>query len=375
MNDESDNFDNLSPFKHLVYCTRCCLPSTSEDIGFDEAGICKACESSEEKMKIDWHKRQGELKKILESAAKSSKDNYDCMVPISGGKDSAFQLHILTKKYKLKPLAVTFSHNWYSKTGWDNLWNVIEKLDVDHIMYTPKRSLVNRLARKSLPAIGDSCWHCHAGVLSFPLHIAVKFGIKLLVFGESSAEFSSRDTFLSQKLDLGCASKMYDVFMKISVQKGPEKMVSKEISRDELVMFFPPSKKDLDKNHIKAIYLGDYIFWDQERQTEFLVNEYGWKEDKVEGTYKRYKSVECKMPGVHDYAKYIKRGFGRATDFVSQDIRAGLMTREEGFKIAKKIDAERPKALDYYLKVTGYTEEEFLDILKKMRKGSAKKLP
>ena len=140
-------------------------------------------------------------------------------------------------------------------------------------------------------------------------------------------------------------------------------------------MFFPPSKKDLDKNNIKAIYLGDYIFWDQERQTEFLVNEYGWKEDKVEGTYKRYKSVECKMPGVHDYAKYIKRGFGRATDFVSQDIRAGLMTREEGFKIAKKIDAERPKALDYYLKVTGYTEEEFLDILKKMRKGSAKKLP
>ena len=88
-------------------------------------------------------------------------------------------------------------------------------------------------------------------------------------------------------------------------------------------MFYPPSKDELDKK-IQAIYLGDYIFWDQERQTEFLVNEYGWKEDKVEGTYKRYKSVECKMPGVHDYAKYVKRGFGRATDFVSQDVRAGL---------------------------------------------------
>ena len=110
---------------------------------------------------------------------------------------------------------------------------------------------------------------------------------------------------MSQKLDLGCASKMYDVFMKISVHKGPEEMVSSEISKDELVMFYPPSKDELDKKKIQAIYLGDYIFWDQERQTEFLVNEYGWKEDKVEGTYKRYKSVECKMPGVHDYAKYV----------------------------------------------------------------------
>ena len=93
-------------------------------------------------MKIDWHKRQKELKKILEKASKESGNNYDCMVPISGGKDSAFQLHILTRKYNLKPLAVTFSHNWYSKTGWENLWNVLEKLDVDHIMYTPKEVLL-----------------------------------------------------------------------------------------------------------------------------------------------------------------------------------------------------------------------------------------
>ena len=165
------------------------MPETTEGINFDELGICKACRASEEKMRIDWSKRKSALKKILMNAKKSSKDNYDCMVPISGGKDSAFQLHVLTRIYGLKPIAVTFSHNWYSKTGWDNLWNVLEKLDVDHIMYTPKRSLVNRLAKKSLKKIGDSCWHCHAGILSFPLHIAVKFNIKLLVFGESPVIF------------------------------------------------------------------------------------------------------------------------------------------------------------------------------------------
>ena len=94
------------------------------------------------------------------------------------------------------------------------------------------------------------------------------------------------------------------------------------------------------------------MFWDFEKQTEFVKKEYGWKESNVEGTYKKNKSVECKMPGVHDYAKFLKRGFGRGTDFASSDVRAGLLTREEGFKIAKKYDEREPKALDYYLQIT-----------------------
>src|SRR5688500_7386854 len=118
---------------------------------------------------------------------------------------------------------------------------------------------------------------------------------------------------------------------------------------------------------IRALSLCDSMFWDHEQQTEFLVREYGWQEDKVEGTYKRYKSVECTMPGVHDYTKFLKRGFGRGTDMASQDVRAGLMTREEGFEIAKKHDTERPAALDHYLKITGYSEQEFHDIMSSQR--------
>ena len=151
-------------------------------------------------------------------------------------------------------------------------------------------------------------------------------------------------------------------------------MVDKSLPKKELKLFIPPTKKELIESGISSIYLGDFMFWDMEKQSEFIIKEYGWKEDKVEGTYKRYKSVECKMPGVHDYSKFIKRGFGRATDFVSQDIRNGLLTREEGFKIAEKEDQKRPKALDYYLKITGYSEKEFVDILKKLRKGKAKNL-
>ena len=117
------------------------------------------------------------------------------------------------------------------------------------------------------------------------------------------------------------------------------------------------------------------MFWDDERQTEFIRDTYGWQEKDVERTYKKYKSNGCVMTGVHDYMKFIKRGFGRATDHVSRDVRTGLLTREEGFELVKKYETKRPEALDYYLKITGLTEEEFMKGLKNLREGSAKKLP
>ena len=358
------------PFPKLRYCTRCCMPESSERIGFDELGICHACRSSEQKMRINWADRQKKLRTLLEEAKAKSGSNYDCVVPISGGKDSAFQLHILVKVFGMTPLAVTFSHNWFTETGKYNLANILDKLGVDHMMYTPNRGLVNKLARKSLPMIGDSCWHCHAGVWSYPFHVACKFKIPLIIYGESPAEFSGRTTYWEQDLDNN--KDFVKVGLRESIKVPADKMVDENISRKELNLFFPPTVQELEEAGIYGAFLGDFVFWDHERQTEFLVKEYGWKEDKVEGSYKYYKSVECRMAGVHDYAKYIKRGFGRGTDFASQDVRAGLMTREEAFDLAAQVDAERPGALDYYLQITGYSEEEFYRILKEKREGKAK---
>ena len=358
------------PFPKLRYCIRCCMPETSERIGFDELGICHACRSSEQKMRINWADRQKKLGGILEEAKAKSVANYDCVVPISGGKDSAFQLHILVKVFGMTPLAVTFSHNWFTETGKYNLANILDKLGVDHMMYTPNRGLVNKLARKSLPMIGDSCWHCHAGVWSYPFHVACKFKIPLIIYGESPAEFSARTTYWEQDLDN--KKDFVKVGLRESIKVPADQMIDEDISRKDLNLFFPPTAEELEEAGIYGVFLGDFVFWDHERQTEFLVKEYGWKEDKVEGSYKYYKSVECRMAGVHDYAKYIKRGFGRGTDFASQDVRAGLMTREEAFDLAAQVDAERPEALDYYLQITGYSEEEFFRILKEKREGKAK---
>lgn len=357
-------------FKQLRYCLRCCMPETSEGIDFDELGICRGCQSSEQKMHINWAERKKELEKKLEYYKDRNVDNYDCIIPISGGKDSVFQLHILTKVYNVKPLTVTFNHNWYSDTGKYNLWNAIEKMDVDHIMFTPNRSIINKLAKKSLYKIGDSCWHCHAGIPAFTLQVAVKFNIPLIIWGESVAEFGSKASYKDNV--------QFDetYYLKVSSKVNPEEMLDDDIgiTMKDLCPFMIPTKDELDSLGLAGIHLGDYMFWDGERQVEFLKKEYGWKEDDVEGSYKKYKSVECKMIGVHDYSKFVKRGFGRATDQVALDVRAGLLSREEGFELIKEIDPQRPDALDYYLKITGMTEEEFVQVLKAWRKGKAREL-
>ncbi|MBS3133759.1 N-acetyl sugar amidotransferase [Candidatus Woesearchaeota archaeon] len=351
-------------FEKLRYCVRCCMPATNIGMKFDELGICLACRSSEEKMHINWLERQEQLKKILDKYKGSAGNNYDCIIPVSGGKDSCFQLHVLTKIYGMKPLAVTFSHNWYSKTGWYNLWNMLDKLNVDHIMFTPNRNLINKLAKQSLKGIGDPCWHCHMGVGSFPLQVAVKFNIPLIIWGESIAEGTGRATYSSPLKEFD-----RDYFVRNSARLYPDQMVSDIITKKDINSFQLPNPEKIGKLGLVGLHLGDFIFWDSERQVEFIKKEYNWKEDIIEGSYKNYKSVECIMEGMHSYTKFLKRGFGRATDHASQDVRTGLLTREEGFELAKRYDNEIPEVLNFLLKETKLTEKEFYDIMKEHRKN------
>jgi N-acetyl sugar amidotransferase len=357
-----DNGSGDPPFRDLKYCVRCCMPETNEGIIFDEMGICQACQSSEQKIHINWVEREKRLRLILEDAKKKAGNNYDCIVPISGGKDSTFQLHILTRVYTMKPLAVTFSHNWYSKTGWYNLQNALEKFNVDHIMFTPNRDLVNRLAKRSLEKIGDTCWHCHSGVGAFPLQVAVRFRIPLLVWGESIAEDSGRASYRDPVHTFD-----REYFEKVSAKAKPHEMECEYLTAKDLYPFNLPTPDEYKNAEVFGIHLGDYIFWDDERQTEFVRDTYGWRETELEGTYKGYKSAECIMPGMHDFTCYLKRGFGRATWHACLDVRNGLLTREEGFRLINEYDPVRPEALDYFLKITEMTEDEFYEVMKRHR--------
>lgn len=355
------------PISGINYCLRCCVPETQEGVDFDEMGICTACRSSEEKMHIDWSAREKQLRSILDEAKAKAGNGYDCVLPISGGKDSFFQAHVLTKVYGLKPLAVTFNQNWVSETGFYNLQRCLEVFDLDHLQFTPARGLVNKLAKKSLDAIGDACWHCHSGVGAFPLQVATRFKIPLLVWGESIAESAGRATY-------SCPGTKFDrdYFTKVSAKLTAEEMIGDGLSAKDLHPFELPSYEEIENTGVWGIHLGDYMFWDEERQTEWIREIYGWRETEMEGAYKGYKSAECIMSGVHDFTCYLKRGFGRTTGQASLDVRNGLLTRKEGFELIRKHDQERPDALDYYLKVTGLSEEEFYDVMQKKKLAKLK---
>ncbi len=352
---------NRQLFERLNYCIRCCIPETEEGTLYDEMNVCKACQSSEQKMHIDWAERERQLKRIFAEARRKASSGYDCVLPISGGKDSMFQAHVLVNVYGMKPLAVTFNHNWYSETGWYNLTNLLETFNLDHIMFTPNRGLVNRLASKSLSSIGDPCWHCHSGCGSFPLQVAVKFRIPLLVYGESASEGHGLATYYEPvKYDR-------EYFTKISAKKRPEEMVCEDISGKDVSPFRLPSQEECEEAQVTGIHLGDYIFWDDERQTEFVRDVYGWRETQMENSYKRYKSAECVMAGMHDFTCYLKRGYCRATSQGAVDVRNGLLTREEAFGLISRTDPVRPEALDYFLEITGMTEEDFYRVMEALR--------
>jgi N-acetyl sugar amidotransferase len=344
--------DKLLYQHKLQYCTRCCLPETMEGITFDEFGVCTPCRSSEEKMHIDWNRKENELNKII--GRFRSTRNYDCILPISGGKDSTFQAYVLNKVYKVNALAVTHGTNWISLSGRYNLENCIRTFNLDHLFFLPNRNIINKVAKKSADLIGDACWHCHIGSQTFPMQTAVKWKIPLMVYGESIAERDGRGSY---KKNIKKDNKYY-YGLNVSAKVEPDQYIDKDINQSETQIWNYPPRKEMVESNINYLHLGDYIFWDEQKQTEFIIKELNWMvNDRVENTYKGYKSNECVMAGVHDYLNFIKRGVGRATLHASDDVRRGLIKREEAVDLIKKYDPQRPHALDYFLKITGLREK------------------
>ena len=283
---------------------------------------------------------------------------------MSGGKDSTYQAYLLDKVLNLTPLAVTHGMNWFSLDGRYNLENCLQKFDLDHLIFFKNRSVINKIARKSLDAIGDACWHCHIGNGTLSIQSAIAWNVGLMLWGESTAQADPRGSYAENKE----ASLVYN--LDISARIPAENLTDEITPTKDMCSWYYPPNSELKKNDIRYIHLGDYFFWDEERQFEFVKRNYDWRDSKVENSFKGYKSVECIMAGVHDYSNFIKRGIGRATVHASEDVRRGLLTREEGMELAKEFDSQRPHALDYYLKITGLTEREYEETLFSARKKS-----
>ena len=353
----------------LKCCTKCNLPETYETIEFDDAGVCNICRSAEARDdQTDWDERKRLLDALIEKHR--GKAAYDLIIPFSGGKDSTFQLLYLMREYKIKPLVVRFNHGFMRDTITRNNQRTFKKLGVDVIDFTPNWHVVKRLMWESFNRKTDFCWHCHTGIYSYPLRVALMHQVPLVFWGEAQADITGYYDHLNDEIEyeddkkfnmirtLGITAE--DMYEMINCAENPVDI------RDLTPYTFPPVK-DLMAMRYCSVPLGSFIPWDYRKNTERIMEELGWEADELEGVPVDINShgekIECFMQGTRDYIKYIKRGYSRVAQISAFDVRAGRLTPEEARDLGAAYDGRRPPSLDIFLEYMGLTEAEFNKIV------------
>ena len=353
----------------LKHCTACNLPETYETIEFDESGVCNICRQKEFKdQAIDWTGRREQLGLLIEQYR--GKYDYDCIVPFSGGKDSTFTLHYLMKEFKIKPLVVQFNHGFMRQGLLKNNERTFRKLGVDFVSFTPNWQLVKRLMLEALIRKGDFCWHCHTGIYSYPMHVALQHKVPLLFWGEPSSEYTAYYDYRDDEIEEVDEEKFNRSTNLGITAEDMAGMISGDFDFDprDFKPFSYPPLRELKMLKYRSVCLGSYIPWDVKKQVKIIQDELGWQGDQVEGipwTEYPYEKIECHLQGVRDYIKYLKRGYGRVTQMTALDLRNGRISPEKARQLIDDHEGRKPHSLPIFLDYVGLTEEEFNQIVAK----------
>jgi N-acetyl sugar amidotransferase len=312
----------------MRYCKRCLYPDTKPDLTFNEEGICSACISFDARKNINWDAREHEFKLLVEATKDQAALNgapYDCIVPVSGGKDSTYQV-IKAKKYGLRILAVTATTCHLSDIGRCNLDN-ISRLGVDHIEVTPNRLIRKKLNKLGLFEIGDCSWPEHVTIFTVPFIVAREKNIPLIIWGENPQnEYGSPNIQSSEDKTLN-GEQWLNEFGGLNGLRVEDIIERGIATREEMELYtYPPVIDD-----IQSVYMGYYFPWDGfENYLISKRNGFMSYSPGVQGHGFTYENLDNYQTGLRDYLKYLKFGFGRATDIVNNHIRRGRMTREQG---------------------------------------------
>ncbi|HPN85266.1 MAG TPA: N-acetyl sugar amidotransferase [Victivallales bacterium] len=344
----------------LKRCCRCVLPETFPGIKFDHEGICQFCRQAETvKNIVKKESRLEELEKFLSKYR--GKGRYDCMVPFSGGKDSAYALYLCKKKFGMNPLAYNFNNHFQTDAGRSNVEKVLKGLNVDMVSFTPKWETAKKLCIKALEKRGDFCWFCNTGIWSTSIRRALIEGIKLIVFAEG--EFDLKRYFTGKINELH--------FREVVQERIPEtEFIGDGLSAEDLKVFGLPPKKELDK--LDIVFMGHYMPWDKNEIVNILKKELGWQEAVVKGNSTTFEHIDCWVSSVREYLKFYKHGFGRKSQLASIGLRENKMTREEAYMEIPK-DGFIPESLPDFYKTFGITEKDLFRIMEPHRNPKLKK--
>ncbi len=345
--------------------------SRKQTIAFDDEGVCAACRYAEMKEKeIDWEEREEKLRRLCRHY-RSRAGNYDCIVPGSGGKDSTFTAHVLKYKYGMHPLTVTWAPHMYTEVGWHNLQNWIQA-GFDNILFTPNGKVHRLLTRLAFENLLHPFQPFIVGQRLIAPRFSVLFGIPLVFYGENQAEYGNN-------LEENFRPTMDPSFY--AAPPDPDRLVLGGVPAGELVREYGVSEKDLapylpvppDKTEAVGTtvhYLGYYLKWDPQECYYYAVEHTDFRanDQRTEGSYSKYSSIDDKIDGMHYYTTFIKFGIGRATYDAAQEIRNHKITREEGVALVKRYDAEFPaRYFPEVLEYLGISKERFWECIDRGR--------
>ena len=345
----------------MNYCKRCLYPENHPlNITFDDQGVCSGCRVHEEKDELDWVERARLLEDILGRFRNTSGIGYDCIIPVSGARDSYFIVDTVKNVYGMRPLLVTYNKHYNTNRGIRNLAYLRTIFDCDLTEMTLGVDLLKRITRQTVKRLGSMYWHCLAGQTVFPVQMAARLKVPLIVWGAH------------QGCDqVGMFSHLDEVEMTRKYRKDHDLMgveaedlvdESEGIAESDMVPFSYPHDKEIEKVGVRGIYLSNYVRWDSKAQHERMIDRYGYESAPQQRTFDTYNDVDCiHYSGLHDHLKFLKHGYGKVTDHASREIRLKRLTREEGIDLVKTYQDREPEDLPEFLKWIEMTEKEFSD--------------
>lgn len=348
----------------LTYCRRCVMPDTKPDLHLDDEGVCNACRSFERRKEVDWGQRHEELERLLERYRRPNGDNWDCIVPVSGGKDSTYQV-VRMLQYGLNPLCVTSTTCDLTPIGRANIEN-LKRLGVDYIEVSPNPRVRAKLNRIGLMQVGDISWPEHVGIFTIPVRAAVQFNVPLIVWGENSQNEYGGPAAAAEGNVL--TRRWLEEFGGLLGLRVSDLIGQEGIEARHLINYTYPTDEELARVGVTGLFLGHYLPWDGLANT-LIASANGFKvyDRVVEGSMVNYENLDNHQTGIHDYFKFLKFGFGRATDLACLHIRRGRLTRQDGLDAVRRLDGLFPaeylgKSLDDILRPLDLTVDEFVRI-------------
>lgn len=312
----------------MLVCQRCLYPENHPlGITFDAEGICSGCRVHEEKDSLDWTYRQSRLRSFLDHYRGRNYSRHDCIVPISGGRDSFYIVHLLKKVYGLNPLLVVYNKHYNTRAGIYNIARLRTAFGCDIATMTLDPRLVKRVMRATLALRGSFHWHALAGHTVFPVQMAVRMNIPLVIWG---AHQGLEQVGMFSHLDEVEMTRRYRKEHDLMGLEAEDFVDQQDLSERDLLPFFYPSDAQLRKTGVRGIYLGNFHRWDSKAQHEEMVNLYRQYQGPLSRTFDTYNDIDdMHFTGMHDMLKIRKFGYGKVVDDASREIRYGRLRREE----------------------------------------------